>query len=279
MAENLNNDELESTVVDYRTLTDTDELGTEWVEVDYTYECPSENYLDGPATETVNGRYIGPKYLYLYVNKGEDTPEERGKFETVLREQEAREQTNDFLDIPGEIELVKLDATKNPLEAEVLSDYHDNYKDFDDWVETPGRKTIPSPVIPGYGFFEYEYPIHPDHLYDDKLTTYNFETGEVELYKRSSIDTLGQPQSWNDIRMERTERLQDVDAMHLAMKEHDPAVAEKIEEYKELLRNMPTALADIDLLYVDSCWPECKEIDTDYGLDTGFIRQSDDIPE
>ena len=62
-------DELDSEVIDYRDIVMTDEHGTEWVEVNYSYECPIDNYMDGEETETIDTVYIGPKFLYLWVEK------------------------------------------------------------------------------------------------------------------------------------------------------------------------------------------------------------------
>ena len=40
----------------------TDEFGTEWIRAEYTYECPSHNYLDGwDKTDTIETVYLGPK--------------------------------------------------------------------------------------------------------------------------------------------------------------------------------------------------------------------------
>ena len=267
MAEDIdNNEELESAVVDYRTLTDTDEHGTEWVEVEYTYECPTENYVDGPATENVTMTYRGPKYLYLWVNKRPDEPDEHGTFETVLREWEAREATNDFIEIPEEIELIKLDATVDPLGAEVLSDYHDNFKDMESYLETTGEvRTIPPVAQPPYLTFNYEYPIHPDELYDDKKTKWNFETNELDLYKNSSQDIMGVSPTWKELRQDRNERLDHTDTLWLVLKEPDPERWAKIDEYRTALKGFPDYIAEnnIPLIFADSCFPYTDALDPD----------------
>jgi hypothetical protein len=213
--------------------------------------------------------YKGPRYLYLFVQKDPDGPRPVGFFEKCFREFEARELTNDFIDIPDGIELIKLDATVDPLGAEVLSDYHDNYKDMEDWVETPGNKTIPAVPIEGYGVFEYEYPIHPDHLYDDLKSTWNFETNSLDLHKNSNEDIMGPPQTWPMIKVERNQRLAEADAPALVFATVDPDRAAGIEDYKRRLRDFPTVMQDagIDLIFVDSCWPECEELNEDYGIE------------
>jgi hypothetical protein len=269
MNDNIDNEELESEVVDYRTLELTDEHGTEWVEVNYTYDCPISNYLDGEETETIDMVYKGPRYLYMYVNKDDEELDRNGEFETVLREFEVRLETSDFTNLPGEVEIIKLDATKDPLGAEVLSDYHNNYMDMEEWEETPSEKTIPETPIDGYGYFSYEYPIHPDELYDDKKTRWNFETGELDLYKNTNSDVLGETRTWKSIKVERNERLAEADVPAMTFAVVDPDRAAGIETYKQLLRDFPQKMAEagIDMIFVDSCWPECAELDDDYGLD------------
>jgi len=269
MADDNLNDELESEVVDYRTITDTDEHGTEWVEVNYTYDCPNDNYLDGETTETISMTYKGPKYLYFYAWKDPEGANPVGSFESVWREFEAREITQDFSQIPEEVELIKLDATVDPLGAEVLSDYHDNYKDLEDWEETPGEKTIPATPIEGYGHFSYEYPIHPDELYDDKKSIWNFETNSLDLYKNSNVDVMGLPQTWPMIKVERNQRLAEADAPAMVFSSVDADRAAGIETYKQRLRDFPQVMQDagIDLIFVDSCWPECDELNEEYGVE------------
>jgi len=162
---------------------------------------------------------------------------------------------------PEEIVIVKLDAREHPLDAEVMSDYHDNYKDKEEWLETPGTKKIPVPD--GYMPFEYEYPIHPDDLYDEKLSKWNFETNELDLYKHTNEDIIGVANTWDEIRTERDERLASTDTLFLIMKDIDKDKWDKIVEYRQLLRDFPAAMqeANVPLIFVDSCFPFCDVID------------------
>ena len=245
MVDNNQNDTLE--VIDYRTLEMTDEHGTEWAEVNYTYECPKDNYLDGEEVEVINATYRGPAELYLWVRKDE---EKRGQIEAVIRKWEAM----DGRPTPGDIEVVVLDATKWPLECEVLSDYHDNYKDLPEYQETPGTKKLQG-VPEGYVAFEWEYPIHPDHLFDNRKSTYNFDTQRVELYRNKNVDIIGEAPTWDDVKRIRDERLASTDTLWLVLKDIDPERWAKIDKYRQALRDMPEALKDIPMIFVDSCFP------------------------
>lgn len=252
-----NRDELDSEVIDYRDIEMSDEHGTEWVEVNYSYECPIDNYMDGEKTETIDTVYKGPKFLYLWVEK------ETNLIRHIQREFEVLESTDNwqYMPDPEEMVIVKLDAREHPLDAEVMSDYHDNYKDKEEWLETPGTKKIPVPE--GYMAFEYEYPIHPDDLYDEKLSKWNFETNELDLYKHTNEDIIGIANTWDEIRTERDERLASTDTLFLIMKDIDKEKWNKIVEYRQLLRDFPAAMqeANVPLVFVDSCFPFCDAID------------------
>ena len=253
-----NNKELDSEVVDYTTLLDTDEHGTEWVEVNYTYECPIDNYCDGEETETIDMVYKGPKELYLWIWK------KSGVIHGIQRKWEydlATGGVDPELDDEEEI-IVVLDATKDPLAAEVLSDYHDNYKDPDEYEETVPLKRIP--VAEGYESFAYPYPIHPDELYDSEKSLYNVETGEIDLYKNSNLELMGEPPTWDQLRRERLDRLEGTDSQWLILKDINPERWAKFDKYRQLLRDMPAMIEEynIPLIFADSCFPHHPDVVT-----------------
>jgi hypothetical protein len=253
-----NNEELPSEVVDYTKLLDTDEHGTEWVEVNYTYECPKDNYCDGEETETIEMVYRGPKELYLWIRKP------TGEIQHVQRKWEYELAIDNDLPEPDPEEeiIVVLDATKDPLAAEVLSDYHDNYKDPDEYEETVPLKYIP--VAEGYEAFCYPYPIHPDELYDDKKSVYNFETGEIDLYKNSTVDIVGEASTWEQLREDRNAKLEATDTLWLILKDVDPERWAKFDKYRQLLRDFPAMIEEynIPLILADSCFPQHPDVIT-----------------
>ena len=253
-----NNEELDSEVIDYTTLLDTDEHGTEWVEVNYTYDCPTSMYCDGEETEAIDMVYRGPKVLYLWVRKPS------GEIHTVQRKWEYEQATDNDLPPPDPEEeiVIMLDATNDPLAAEVLSDYHDNFKDPDEYEETVPLRSIP--VAEGYTAFAYPYPIHPDELYDDRKSVYNFETGEIDLYKNSNLDLIGEPPTLEQFREDRNQRLAESDTDWLVLKDIDPDRWARIDNYRTLLRNMPDMIEEynIPLIIADSCFPTHPDIVT-----------------
>tara|TARA_B110000503_G_scaffold113492_2_gene170363 strand:+ start:1877 stop:2674 length:798 start_codon:yes stop_codon:yes gene_type:complete len=241
----------------------TDEHGNEWILVEYEYQCSTSNYLEGEEFDTVEMYYCGPAKLYFWADN------ETGKFETVLREHEIA-LLNDVPVIegfdppppPADKTLIELDPREFPLEAEVLSDYHNNYANPDDFLHSPGIKTIPEVPIEGYGCFQYEYPIHPDHMYDDKRTYWDWETKRVVLVKFNNQDIIGEANSWDVLRAHRKEMLINTDAQIAALEQYDPPAAAELKTYRQLLRDFPQHFEGvIDPIFVDSCLPYTDVID------------------
>lgn len=217
-----------------------------FIDVEYTYECPMNNYLDGNEVETITRTYTGHPFLYLIVEK------ETGKIEAVLRDWEA----HDGRPIPKGCVEIELDCSKNGLVAEVLSDYHDDFKDEDGYDGIEGElKTISTPE--GYEEFTYEYPIHPDELYNDQKSYYDFEKEEVILHKHTNLEIMGDFPGWDRIRKMRNRFLQETDAMALMQHWTEEELAE-INNYRQRLRDLPMELSGIDELFVDSCFPKCS---------------------
>ena len=236
----------------------TDEFGTEWIKVEYSYECPNSDYLDGwDDTDTIDTVYIGPKYLYFFANK------EDGSFERVFREHELPDDTTEP---DPETSLIKFDCESDPLAAEVLSDYHNNFMDADDYEHEVGQKIIESP--PGYENFEYPYPIHPDELYCDQRSYWDFDTKKIVLVKQTNEDWIGEASDWAEVRRLRDQLLRNSDQLYTTFKAMDPEgeKTRELEEYRQLLRDMPQAFenAGIPQIYIDSMLPRCKLIDFDW---------------
>lgn len=236
----------------------TDEFGTEWIKVEYTYECPNSDYLDGwDDTDTIETVYIGPKYLYFFANK------ETGEFERVYREHELPDET---IEPDPEVSLIKFDCALDPLAAEVLSDYHNNFMDADEYEHEVGQKVIESPE--GYENFEYPYPIHPDELYCDERSYWDFETKKIVLIKQTNEDWIGEASDWDEVRRLRDQLLRNTDSLYMTYKAMDPEgeKTQELERYRQLLRDMPQAFEDagINQIYIDSMLPKTKLIEFDW---------------
>lgn len=238
----------------------TDEHGNDWILVEYEYQCPTSNYLEGTEYDTVETYYCGPEKLWFWVDN------ETGAFETVLRAHEmalmAPPEGVDPLPPPDDKTLIEFNARDFPLEADVISDYHNNFADADDFLHSPGTKTIPETPIEGYGCFEYDYPIHPDHMYDDKRTYWDFETERVVLVKFTNEDIIGEANSWDVLRAHRKELLANTDAQISALREYDEDGYNRLSAYRQALRDFPSHFEGvIDPVFADSCLPYCDVIE------------------
>lgn len=242
--------------VDIEEIEMTDEHGTEWIKIEYSYECPNSNYLEGwDDTDTIDTVYIGPKYLYFFANK------EDGTFDKVFREFELPDDTHEP---DPDTSLIKFEAESDPLAAEVLSDYHNNFMDADEYEHEVGQKVIESPE--GYENFEYPYPIHPDELYCDERSYWDFDAKKVVLVKMSNADWIGDAPSWGQIREHRMKLLANTDAQYLALKAMGDSKADEVaelEDYRQKLRDFPQVMQDsgIPRIFIDSMWPKTKLIE------------------
>jgi len=221
------------------------ETWQETVNVEYTYDCPTDNYLSGKINETITENYNGPARLVSLVDKETNVPE------VVLREWEAYDGRPDRLNCYS----VVIDCSENALVCEVLSDYHNNHLDDENLgiegnEDTREMKSISTPD--GYNEFTYPYPIHPDELYDDKRSTYNKETETWNLQKNTTFDILGES-NWDEIRSLRNEILQNTDGM---MSSDVPEnIKTNVGALRQKLRDLPEELAGIDEVFVPSSFP------------------------
>jgi hypothetical protein len=248
----------------------TDEFGTEWIRKEYTYKCPSHNYLNGwDKTDTIKTVYLGPKTIYFYANN------ETGEFESVLRKHEL---PDDTMEPDEETTLIAFDCGSDPLAAEVICDYHNNFMDSNSYEHEVGSKSIESPE--GYENFDYPYPIHPDELYDDLKCKWDFETKSIILHKNTSESVIGEAPTWKDIREHRLVLLANTDTQYDVMVKIDPDGDDTAEmkAYRQLLRDLPEAMqtAGIPRLYVDSMYPRTKLIDFGQVLADGDPGLEDD---
>jgi hypothetical protein len=219
----------------------------EMVDVDYTYECPTDNYLDGATTETITENYNGPARLVALVDK------ETKRVEISIREWEAYDGRPNRANCDN----VVIDCSVDALLCEVLSDYHNNHLDDENLGilgnEDPRtEKSISTPD--GYEEFTWHYPIHPDELYDSNKTTY--EGGVWKLYKNTNADLLGES-DWHEVRRMRNAELASTDGIVSAADAPD-SLKEPIVAFRQKLRDLPTELSGIDEVFVPSSFPSTK---------------------
>ena len=217
------------------------ETWQETVNIDYTYNCPTDKYLDGASVESITENYNGPARLVALVNK------ETKLVEVTLREWEAYDGRPDRANCDN----VVIDCSVDALVCEVLSDYHNNHLDVDEPGDDRVMKSIPTPD--GYNEFTWAYPIHPDELYDSNRTTY--EDGAWKLVKNTNADIVGET-DWDEIRTLRNEILMNTDGM---MGDDVPeALKTSVGALRVKLRDLPANLADVDEMFVPSSFPSTQ---------------------
>ena len=222
----------------------------EMVDVDYTYECPTDNYVGGETTETITENYNGPARLVALVDK------ETKLVEVTLREWEAYDGRPDRVNCDA----VVIDCEANALVCEVLSDYHNNHLDDENLgiegnEDTREMKSIKTPD--GYEEFTWFYPIHPDELYDDKKCTY--ENGEWNLYRQTNADILGTT-DWAQVRSQRNAMLSTTDGI-VGAADAPASLKEPVTELRQKLRDLPAELGGIDEVFVPSSFPATKVLE------------------
>jgi len=217
------------------------ETWQETVNIDYTYNCPTDKYLDGASVESITENYNGPARLVALVDK------ETKLVEITLREWEAYDGRPDRANCDN----VVIDCSVDALVCEVLSDYHNNHLDVDEPGDDRVMKSIPTPD--GYNEFTWAYPIHPDELYDSNRTTY--EDGAWKLVKNTNADIVGET-DWDEIRTLRNEILMNTDGM---MGDDVPeALKTSVGALRVKLRDLPANLADVDEMFVPSSFPSTQ---------------------
>lgn len=217
------------------------ETWQETVNIDYTYNCPTDKYLDGASVESITENYNGPARLVALVDK------ETKLVEVTLREWEAYDGRPDRANCDN----VVIDCSVDALVCEVLSDYHNNHLDVDVPGDDRVMKSIPTPD--GYNEFTWAYPIHPDELYDSNRTTY--EDGAWKLVKNTNADIVGET-DWDEIRTLRNEILMNTDGM---MGDDVPeALKTSVGALRVKLRDLPANLADVDEMFVPSSFPSTQ---------------------
>ena len=225
------------------------ETWQETVNIDYTYDCPKDKYLDGASVETVTENYNGPARLVALIDK------ETKLVEVTLREWEAYDGRPDRVNCDN----VVIDCSVDALVCEVLSDYHNVHLDHgvpDQHTEAPAENRVMKTIVTpdGYSEFTWHYPIHPDELYDSDRTTY--EDGAWKLVKNSNTDILGAT-DWTTIRSMRNGMLMNTDAI-VSAPDAPADKKEPIIEMRQKLRDLPEELKDVDLVFVPSSFPPTK---------------------
>lgn len=209
----------------------------------FTYAIPDEwRSKSFAAGKTGTWTYRGPRYLTFEIDK--DTGRETGWCLTTERELQRP--------VPLNCVRVEVDCTKdeNALLCEIANDVGDpaavEFRTNRVWevLHQP-----PEGYTPTYYTKEFE----PRDIYDEMNITYNFDTKEFHLPVKGweiegRIDV-----TWDDIKTLRNRMLTSSDGK--VSDDMPEALKAKWMKYRQLLRDLPTALAEFEPWVVAKMFP------------------------
>lgn len=217
------------------------------ISVDYEYNLPNEFMVDHSFSEgkTRETTYDGPDRIFLIVNN------ETGKeeFGPVTPEDLA-----DGRPLPLGCRYVEVDCTENPLVCQLRAPIIDEAED----EHTSSYAHPESPLVEGYPQYIVQLPILVRNVYDrynlvvnpdDTITVPTYTVNDA-LFGKDAFPSLP---GWDYIRMKRNAEIAKSDGK---IGEDTPqAVKDKWLAYRQLLRDLPQALADVPPWIVVKMFP------------------------
>lgn len=198
----------------------------------FTYNIPDE-YLSDKFTKGLTGSwsYKGPEVVYLQIDK--ETGKEVGWCLWEPRDLERP--------CPLNCERIKLECTKDPLLAHICNDLnHPEEEAF-----RRNKKWVVFYQAPaGYESILKPDSLEPRDIYDAYNIKYNFNTKEFILPVRT-FELLYPGSSgytWDTVRAARNKALEDTDGK--VSPDMPKSIQEKWQTYRNLLRDLPDALAE-----------------------------------
>lgn len=198
----------------------------------FTFKIP-DDYLSDNFSKGLTGTwtYKGPETVYLQIDK--ETGKEQGWCLWEPRDLERPCQLN--------IERVKLDCASNPLLAYICNDMdHPEEAAF-----KSNRKWVVQYQAPeGYKSLLKPDRLEPRDIYDEFNISYDFLTGEFNLPVKTfaTVFKTITDTSWEKIRKARNDLLENTDGK--ISTDMPQEIKDKWLKYRELLRDLPDALAE-----------------------------------
>lgn len=222
----------------------------EMCETTFTYKIPDdfrENTFDLGKTGTFT--YRGPRYLTFEIDK--ETGRESGWCLTTPKELERP--------CPLNVERVTVDCTEteNGLLCEIANDQgHDDAVEFRQTREWVSYYTAPD----GYTSIEKPTEYEPRDIYDEFNITYDFDTGEFTIPIHDWGTDINTSMGWDEVKKLRNKMLKDTDG---AYTDDMPDEIKNVWiEYRQKLRDLPTALAEFPPHIAAQMFPPVPDGDT-----------------
>jgi hypothetical protein len=222
------------------------------IRIEFEYDEPNEWYTND-FSEGKKGTFVyeGPEYLTIEIDK--ETGEELG-WCLMSPEEHERPVAQDCM-------RMTIDCKDNPLVCEIVNDQG---KDSDrDFYETrPWVHKCKAPE--GYNDVDIPAVLHPRDIYDEFHVKFDFETQEFILPVKTwtTIEKIDPSKvTWAHFRAKRDQLLASTDG------QTDPNMPEHMiaawEEYRQLLRDAPDALAEFGPFYAAQMLPDEPDFATE----------------
>lgn len=224
------------------------EFENEIVEKTFTYPVPDE----WRSTEFTLGKtdqhwYKGPRYLVFQFDK--DTGKEVGWCLTTAQELHRP--------VPLNVVQVKIDALENDQTcflAELGNDQgHPEHAEHILNREWGILHEAPD----GYNHTWYTDEVLPRDIYDEFNLTYNFETNQIDVPIKGWENEGRVDVTWDDVKAIRNKMLHDSDGK--ISPDAPVEIQEKWLRYRQLLRDMPDALAHYPAWVAGKMWPTAPD--------------------
>lgn len=219
----------------------------EMCETEFTYKIPDdfrESTFDAGLTDTFT--YKGPRFLTFEINK--ETGRESGWCLIYPAELERP--------CPLDVERITVDCSleENGLLCEIANDQGDpaqvEFRANREWVnyyEAPeGYVSILKPTV-------YE----PRDIYDEFNITYDFDSEQFNVPLHTWATDIKLDMTWDEIRQVRDKMLRDTDGAYTD--DMPDSIKDRWKTYRQLLRDLPDALAEFPPYIAAQMFPETPE--------------------
>lgn len=234
-------------MLDENNVESTDEEIIEMCETTFTYPIP-DDFRENTFTKGLTGTYTykGPRFLTFEINK--ETGKESGWCLTTQRELERP--------CPLDCERVQIDCSleENGLLCEIAND-----QGREDAVEFRANRewTIYFEAPEGYTSIEKPLEYEPRDIYDEFNITYDFETGKFNVPVHDWATDHKIDLTWDEIRQVRDKMLKDTDGAYTD--DVPQSIKDKWIKYRQLLRDLPDALAEFPPFIAGQMFPPHPE--------------------
>lgn len=215
---------------------------------EFTYAVPDEwRSTEFTAGKTDTHYYNGPRYLVFQFDK--DSGKEIGWCLTTSQERHRP--------VPLNVVQVEIDCMKDDLNCLLCEIGNDmGHPDYADHILNR-TWTVMHEAPDGYNHTWYTDEVRPRDIYDEFNLKYNFETNAIEIPIKGWENEGRTDVTWDDLKELRNKMLHDTDGK--ISPDMPQAIQDQWLRYRQLLRDMPTALAEYPAWVAAKMWPTAPD--------------------